>query len=451
MIILMSLLKFMTWYLISRFDLGIPIAVTPTSRYIDQVIDMDVPTALKFIREVRATVLDLAEAGSRPHNTTEMVATIDDLLQQIDLPCLKHPQWCKVASSVPTDSMSPMEQLALMELKMAAAQAKKDSSAGTVKQESAKDPTVIDLTSPDVRQPTTPYFLDPLASCEASKEILEKGPLRVLRMAIYSLLARCVRPNHPHILSSFVEGDVAGLLAAIRTLGQGNVASQIFTHMRWLLTATIATEGLAPYLASFSTTHAFLTTNATGPLIIGPALVMEALLRAADGSPALAVDVALARRDGTTIAKLTSAWTRKSMDPGNSSLGANMALGTRVTPRAPWPLLKVPATTKTLVPWPKDTHPVLPSELPKGVCWMHVRSGKTPCEGGCNFTHDTTLRASYVAGKLVCRNCMKRHTPRHCVPKRAKAHVAVVDSAEDAADGELGACVAGLSGLEDFY
>jgi hypothetical protein len=136
------------------------------------------------------------------------------------------------------------------------------------------------------------------------------------------------------------------------------------------------------------------------------------------------------------------------MNPTTTSLGANVAA------RAPWAPSKPPksgAPPKILVPWPKDTHPVLPSELPKGVCWMHVRSGKTPCEGGCNFTHDTALRASYVAGKLVCRSCMKRHPPRHCLPKRTKAHVAVVDAAEDATNNDLAVCVAGLHGLEDFY
>jgi hypothetical protein len=413
--------------------------------FFDQVAVMDMPTALKFIREVRTTVLEPADAGSRPHNTTEMVATFDDLLQQIDLVCLKFPKWCTVATSVPTEALSPMEKLAIMEAAVAKA-TKKDS---PVKQEPTTSPTVIDLTSSDARQPAVAYFLEPLASCETGKEVLESAHLRVLRMALFSLMARCVRPNHPHILSNFVEGDVAGLLAAIRNLGQGTVASQIFTHLRWLMTTTIESEGLAPYLASFATTHTFLSTNATGSLIIGPALMLEALLRAADGCAPLEVDVTLARRDGTSIAKLTSTWTRRAMNPTTTSLGANLAA------RVPWAPSKPPpksgAPPKIFVPWPKDTHPVLPSELPKGVCWMHVRSGKTPCEGGCNFTHDTALRASYVAGKLVCRSCMKRHPPRHCLPKRTKAHVAVVDAAEDATDNDLAVCVAALHGLEDFY
>ena len=421
---------------------------------------MDLPSAMKCLREAKPVVL---ESGSRPANAAEVATFIEEIYGQVECTTFMSPKWCRVATTVPAEFLRPEEKLALLEREVAAREAAGQAKAKTEREDAgqAKAKTevgvtqvrpreVVDLTSVSVRQGAAAYFLEPFATTDTGKEVLEDHHTRLIRMAAFGLLARCTRPHHPHILASFPEGDVAGVLAAIRTLGKGSVASQIWTQLRWLGSTTVESAGLPAYLTKLASIRAFLTANATGTHAVGSALLLEAALQAAADSPALSADMALARRDGTTIEEVIAAWTRRSMDPASTSLGANVAMGARARPNeTSGPV----GTPRPKVIWPKDTNPFMLSEVPAGVCWMHIRSGKSPCVGGCAFKHDPALRASYLAGKFLCRSCKKRHTPRHCPGGNftRRANVAAVAEEGEEDDGELGACVAGLSGLEELY
>jgi hypothetical protein len=405
---------------------------------------------MKCFREAKPVIL---ESGPRPANAAEVVTFIEEVYGQVDCTVFMSPKWCKVATTVPPEFLRPEEKLALLELEVAA---KLAADQLKVKKEGGVTPVkpreVVDLTSVSVRQGAVAYFLEPFATIANGAEAIEDHPTRLLRMAAFGLLARCTRPHHPHILANFPEGDVAGVLAAIRTLGKGSVASQIWTQLRWLGSTTVESAGLPAYLTKLASIRAFLTVNATGTHAVGSALLLEAALQAAADSPSLSADMALARRDGTNIEEVIAAWTRRSMDPASTNLGANVAMGGRVRANAtPGPVGTSRPTVKVV--WPKDTNPFMLSEVPAGVCWMHIRSGISPCAGGCTFKHDPALRASYLAGKFLCRSCKKRHTPRHCPGGNftKRAHVAAMTEEGEEDDGELGAHVAGLSGLEDLF
>ena len=427
-------------------DGDIPMAYATYSCVLGQ--DMELVDTLKHLSGVRAIIL---EPGSRPANAGEVIAFVEEQYRIAGCTEFQFEGWSRITTiPLPMERLRPEERLAMLELQVAAAKAK-------VKQEGGDSPTspleVVDLTTGVQQGSGTVYFLDPIATLEQGKEVPEERPTRTVRLAAFGLLARCVRPNHPHILANKPEGDVAGVLAAVRALGMGNRASQIWSHLRWLGSTSVESEGLPAYLTRLANARAFLSTNATGIHAFGSALLLEAVLEAAASSTVLSADLALARRDGTNMDTFVASLTARSVEPATVNLSANVAVRGRGGGAAPKPAAAHRPALLAFA-YPKDTNPVVPSELPAGTCFMHLRSGKSPCEGGCSFKHDEALRASYLAGKMQCKHCMKRHVPRRCPFRRdAKktANVAAVDADED--DGELGACIVGLSGLklEDFY
>ncbi len=119
--------------------------------------------------------------------------------------------------------------------------------------------------------------------------------------------------------------------------------------------------------------------------------MLEAVLGAAASSPVLSADLALARRDGTTMDAFVASLTARSVEPATGGLSANVAMrghgGGGGDGAAAIGKLATPKTPQLFSPFPKDTNPVVPSELPSGTCFMHLRSGRCPNEGGygCSF------------------------------------------------------------------